>query len=128
MLDRHEVAYAPSGPVLALMDGVAPRETAGRALVMGDPVYPPATTAVPRGSRDPRSLGFVRLPGTRDEALGIAQRLLEAWSRATPDSGAGAVLAGARASNDVALDTPALRLCLGEEATTASSRWPTCSH
>jgi len=116
VLDRREVIYAPSGPVFSLMEQAAPRAAPGRALVLGDPVYPPASGSVPRGSRDPRSLGFVRLPGTRDEALGIAQRLIESAGGADGAPDAEAALTGARDATDVALDTPAVRLCLGERA------------
>ncbi len=120
-IDRREVAYAPSGPVFIQMQRAAPRAALGRALVLGDPVYPPATEgATPRGSRDPRNLGFVRLPGTRDEALALAVRLLDAHSGdgASPDE----LLAPARLTDDATLDVGGLRLLLGGAAAAGALR------
>lgn len=119
-IDRREVAYAPSGPVFIQLQRMAPRATPGRALVLGDPVYPPAEGATPRGSRDPRNLGFVRLPGTRDEALALAARLLDAdQDGSAPASEA---LALARELVDTRLDDGALRLLLGGAADAGALR------
>jgi CHAT domain-containing protein/tetratricopeptide (TPR) repeat protein len=68
VLDRREVTYAASTPVLALLTAAEPRSTPGRALVLGDPLS---------GDEGARVAGqaFERLLGTRHEALAIAAAL-----------------------------------------------------
>jgi CHAT domain-containing protein len=116
VLDQREVVYAPSTPVLEQLAQAGPRSSPGRALVLGDPTYPlPGTGAVPRGSRDARSAGLQRLPGTRDEALGVARSLAALAPGAAPPL-------AAPATDDLSLDTPQFRLCLGGNAAPAALR------
>ena len=91
VLDRFEVCYAPSSPVLAEIASLGERPSEGKVLVLADPVYPsepgagdPASVAdaiapVPRGAARsvPEDVSFSRLPRTRDEALALARLLLD---------------------------------------------------
>jgi CHAT domain-containing protein len=118
VLDRHEVVYASSGPVFAALQASSPRAVPGRALVLGDPVYDAPSTSTVRGSRDPRQLGFTRLPGTREEALGLVDVLLEATG-STVDEEVLNKLERRKSDpgDDVLLDLPLLRLALGNNVT-----------
>jgi len=89
VLDRFEVAYGPSSPVLVELSDIGPRAAHGRVLVLADPVYageaPLETEAkepiaksilgIQRSVPDP--LRLERLEKTRDEALAIARLLIE---------------------------------------------------
>ncbi len=116
VLDEHEVVYASSGPVFAALQSSGPRATPGRALVLGDPVYDAPSTSTLRGTRDPRSLGFTRIPGTRDEALALARVLLKAAGAESTDFGALDIREQDGVEDDV-LDLRSLRLVLGRELT-----------
>jgi CHAT domain-containing protein/Tfp pilus assembly protein PilF len=90
VIDRYEVVYGPSCPVLVELASQGPRKEKGRVLVLADPLYPsePETPQEespsgppsllggekPRASPDPQSLP--RLEKTREEALAIARTLL----------------------------------------------------
>jgi CHAT domain-containing protein len=108
LVDRLEVAYGASTSVLSLLTRTGPREAPGRMLILGDPRYGRELADAggdaalrPRSPVLPRD--FVRLPGTRDEALGIA-RVIEQ----------GAEVADTR---DVSLTTERFTLRLGTAAT-----------
>jgi CHAT domain-containing protein len=80
LTDRFTVSYAPSGTMFAWLAErrVARRATTANLLALGDPQFASSrTTGGPAGSREPagagRSEAFVRLPGTRQELLGIAR-------------------------------------------------------
>ncbi|HEX5009179.1 MAG TPA: CHAT domain-containing protein [Planctomycetota bacterium] len=111
VLDQREVLYAPSTPVLELLAQAGPRNAPGRALVLGDPAYPlPGAGGTPRGPRDARALGLQRLPGTRDEALGVVRAL------AALGPGGDATGIATPKTDDLVLDTSQFRLCLGGQA------------
>ncbi len=112
VLDEHEVVYAPSGPVLALMQRSGARARPGDALVLGDPLYD-AAAGTSRGVPPGELRAPLRLPGTRVEALELSARLM------TPGAGGEGhdPLAAARASESIVLDAPGLRLLLGAAAT-----------
>ncbi|HKB15961.1 MAG TPA: CHAT domain-containing protein, partial [Planctomycetota bacterium] len=87
VLDRYEVSYAPSSPVLVELDSLGPRRERGEVLLLADPRYAsePAEEAksAPAGDApaigaargSPRPGSFQRLPKTREEALAIARLL-----------------------------------------------------
>jgi CHAT domain-containing protein len=88
VLDRYEVCYGSSTPVLVELAKLGPRPTRGKVLLLADPLYPsetppqettatkgeaeavPSLLGGPRDLPDPRRL--YRLPWTQREALGIA--------------------------------------------------------
>ena len=124
VLDRFEVSYGPSSPVLLELADLGPRATRGRVLVLADPRYAsePAPTegAGPpspfgalalRASPAPRELA--RLPKTRDEALAIVSFLLEL----TPDDdAAAAAVQRLRTRRSGSASTELFDLHLGERA------------
>ena len=116
VLDHHEVVYASSGPVFATLQATPPRDEPGRALVLGDPIYEAVPGARARGSRDPRRLNFARLPGTRDEAVGLARVLLDAGDRGDGTEEA-LDRREAHDSTEAVLDLPSVRLVLGRDVT-----------
>ena len=88
VLDRFEVCYGPSSPVLAEIAALGPRREAGRVLVLADPLYPSESVAPAEGrppgepsllaaSRAlPNPSEFQRLEKTRTEALALSRGLL----------------------------------------------------
>ncbi len=116
VLDRHELTYAPSSPVLVELASIGPRREGGKVLLLADPRYaseppegiqPEAIAAVylPRALPDPAS--FERLTGTRDEALAIARLL-------APDGATELDALGSRRSGSFTHER--VDLHLGEEA------------
>lgn len=76
VIDRYEVSYGPSVPVLALLAATPPRSAPGRMLVLADAVVPGErlpSSSVPR--RITESASWARLPGTRTEAMAIVDLL-----------------------------------------------------
>ncbi len=89
VLDRYEVGYAPSSPVVAELASVGPRRGPGKALVLADPLYrrerpAPAPGSRPSSGPAPDVAGWVdadlealpALPSTRGEAEAIAHAWL----------------------------------------------------
>lgn len=87
VLDAYEVVHGPSSAVLLEIAAMGPRRRAGKVLLLADPVYPTESAEEPaerkrpsllqgRSAVDPRELQ--RLPKTRDEALAIADLLVDA--------------------------------------------------
>jgi len=97
VLDRFEVAYGPSTPVLVELVSWGPRDRAGEVLLLADPLYPSerllpdaeSTTLVAEASppvrpsilggppnRGPRASSLPRLESSRDEGFSIARLLL----------------------------------------------------
>jgi CHAT domain-containing protein len=113
VLDRREVTYAPSTPVLALLADVGPRAQPGPALILADPVYAAESgqQPLPRGPRPGFTLS--RLPGTRTEALAIAAVLEQA---ATGGHGTTGDLASRTSARSLTLDEPSFSLHVGEDA------------
>ncbi len=73
VIDAHEISYAPSSPVLAMLAQLGPRQHPGRVLLLGDPIYTAAAGARLRSDEAAATLGpWPDLPGTRDEAFEVA--------------------------------------------------------
>lgn len=71
VLDRFEVHYTPSAPVLLELANLGPRPEPGRTLVLADPIYPAESET--SGSAP----ALQRLPGTRLEALSLCNTLID---------------------------------------------------
>jgi len=72
LIDRSEVCYVPSTAVMSLLATAPPRTAPPRTLVLADAVVPgeaSAAASVPREVAE--SAPWLRLPGTRTEALAI---------------------------------------------------------
>lgn len=124
VLDRFELTYGPSSPVLVELAAVDRRAEGGRILLLADPRYPGEAAGGPaesialamlddagtRALPDPASLP--RLPKTRTEAFAIADKLVP------EESDEQAELERLRASRDGSLETTHLDMHLGS----ASSR------
>ncbi|MCI0589665.1 MAG: CHAT domain-containing protein [Planctomycetes bacterium] len=97
VLDRYEVCYAPSSPVLVELAALGPRTGEDKILVLSDPVYP-AESGEPAGGSESRPSSLLawggrralpepgrleRLRKTREEAIGLAQLLLGPEEEAT---------------------------------------------
>jgi CHAT domain-containing protein len=90
VIDRYEVIYGPSSPVLVELAQMAPRKDPGRVLVMADPLYPGEVVGTADANAKPATdlfAGFARrsaptphdlrrLTKTRDEALALGRLLL----------------------------------------------------
>lgn len=93
VIDRFDVTYGPSSPVLVELASIGPRTTPGKLLLLADPVYesesittrsPPAPEPEPEpetasilGRRaPPPSLALGRIEKTRTEAFAIADQLV----------------------------------------------------
>lgn len=115
--DRRQVVYAPSAPVLARLAGESARGPDGPVLVLADPVGPAERGGTPiaaLGRRGPPDLA--RLPGTRDEALALARRVLER------DGGEASALDALAGQRDASWDDGRVLLFLGRDATPARLR------
>ncbi len=92
VIDRYEVTYGPSTPILVELAATGPRRGSERLLVLADPQYPSeeesteetadagASSLVqgrPRRTSPPSTKSLARLPGTRAEALTIASLVLD---------------------------------------------------
>ena len=110
LMDRYQVSYMPSAPVMGLLASLPPREARRTSLVLADPDYETAAQGVAPAST-PR---LARLPGTRGEALAIARILIE-----RPDDDRIVSLEEAR---DVRVDLGGVEVALGREASTAVLR------
>ena len=76
VIDRFEVTYGPSSPVLIELAATTTRAAHGGVLVLADPLYASeARDAVAALRAVPEQEALTRLPGTRTEALAIARRL-----------------------------------------------------
>jgi CHAT domain-containing protein len=90
VLDRYEVCYAPSSPVLVELASLGPRRGEDKILVLSDPVYPTEPVEAP-GDPESRPSSLVawggrraapepgkleRLMKTREEAIGVVQMLV----------------------------------------------------
>ncbi|HKB17301.1 MAG TPA: CHAT domain-containing protein, partial [Planctomycetota bacterium] len=122
VLDRYEVSYAPSAPVLVELASLGPARRDGKVLVLADPRYPsegseapispqgvPAEAAGLRGvaRASPEPVAFRRLEKTREEALALAEMLA---------SGGPKDLAALNDLRDQALTAESFDLYLGAEA------------
>jgi CHAT domain-containing protein/Tfp pilus assembly protein PilF len=120
VIDRHEVTYLPSTPVLALLAQTGARTAPGPALVLADPIY--ASEAGARSSPragDLASADWPRLPGTRDEALSIVGALL-GEQHGEQESALLADLARRFGEErSLSIETPTFSLHLGAAATPA---------
>ncbi len=120
VIDRYEVAYSPSTPVLAHLASVAARRGPARALVLADPLYPSEAVRAAAESADermrtlPSAEAFNRLKKTRAEATAIARCLL-----GPGDGSARDVLAHPDEPRSVSIRGSAIDLHLGSEATAA---------
>ncbi len=116
LLERCEITYGPSSPVLVELASSRPRREDGKILLLADPLYgskgeepsgspPSLAVSMPRGRPDPAEL--LRLPGTREEALAIASLLAE---------GGGSELAALRDLRSGSLVEARFELHLGRSA------------
>ncbi len=121
VLDRMDVAYAPSSAALVALAARPPAPRDGYALLLGDPSYvaerEPGLLAV----RGALSRSWDRLPQSRDELTRIARLLLAQRDdeRARDDLFR---LAQLEETRDVSLSTPAFELRLGREASVEALR------
>ncbi len=88
VLDRFEVTYAPSVPVLEELRELGPRRRSGKLLILADPIYPSETVTTKSPSPGSLSLlgrgattspnlsSLARLPHTRRESFKIAEILI----------------------------------------------------
>ncbi len=98
VLDRYELCYAPSSPVLVELASLGPRRGEDKILVLSDPVYPgesgeppgdpesrPAASTVAWGGRRaaPEPGRLERLRKTREEAVGLVGMLVGPEEEAT---------------------------------------------
>jgi CHAT domain-containing protein len=114
LLDRFDVSYAPSSAVLGDLLSRPPRSRPGRALLLGDPVFP----SEEGGAADPRdkASGLLRLSKSRAEVLAIADLLL-------PDEPNGATRSlgelwslGSERRRNGAMHAPTFDLYVGHDA------------
>ncbi|HKB16954.1 MAG TPA: CHAT domain-containing protein, partial [Planctomycetota bacterium] len=125
VLDRYEVSYVPSAPVLLELGSLGPARRDGKVLVLADPRYPsegpqtpsvlgaePADAAALRGvaRSSPEPGLFKRLEKTREEALALLDIL------PTGDPPTSQIEPGIRARRDGAIEGNSLDLYLGAEA------------
>ncbi|HKB17020.1 MAG TPA: CHAT domain-containing protein, partial [Planctomycetota bacterium] len=125
VLDRYEVSYLPSAPVLLELASLGPARRDGKVLVLADPRYPTeglGTPSTPEGDSaeasglrgvaraSPEPEAFRRLEKTREEALALAEML------AKEDPDALAALKAQRERRDQALTAASFDLYLGAEA------------
>lgn len=91
LIDRFDVTYGPSTPVLVELASIGPRTTPGKLLLMADPVYEresvttrsapepapePPTPSILGRRAPPPTLSLQRIEKTRTEAFAIADRLV----------------------------------------------------
>jgi CHAT domain-containing protein/Tfp pilus assembly protein PilF len=107
VLDRYEVCYGPSSPVLVELAKRAPRAV-GRALLLADPLYA-AESMGPRGT--PEASAWVRLEKTRAEGLAVARVFLDPDEREPA-----ARLAGLANRRSDTVKAQNFELCVGEDA------------
>ncbi len=124
VLDRYELTYAPSSPVLVELASEGTRRSGGKVLLLADPLYASESsgavleaTVVPgeeatRALPDPAVLP--RLPGTRDEALAIAT-----WLLGKGEAGSERALDPVRAGRSGTFSSNRFDLFLGAEASRA---------
>jgi CHAT domain-containing protein/Tfp pilus assembly protein PilF len=126
VLDRFDVCYGPSTPVLVDLAREEPRRGGERVLVLADPLYPGETAALGQASPAAPLTGFAwanrrarpqtgewpRLEKTREEALALSRLLL--GESPPPESAASLVrLSQARSAAQAA---PSADVYLGAEA------------
>jgi len=93
VLERHEISYGPSTPVLIELASAPERSSEGSLLVLADPLYasapaaPSPTAALARAR--PHAASLTRLPGTRAEAIAIAHSVLGTVEPVLPDGRSG---------------------------------------
>ena len=118
LVEQREIVYAPSTPVLATLGLETRRRLDRPALILGDPAYLERPTLVASRSelsRSPvRPTNWIRLPGTREETLAIADILLRKLGGASPEA---FDLDTAANDPDLSLETEAFSLNLGGSAT-----------
>ncbi|MHC5210466.1 MAG: CHAT domain-containing tetratricopeptide repeat protein [Planctomycetota bacterium] len=114
VLDRLPVGYGPSTPVLVALAEAEPRRDAGRVVVLGDPIYPVEQPELGRFDLRgvPRAEELGRLPATRDEALAVAEVVMNTSGEADVLDR----LEPLREERSATLRTPAIELYLGGEA------------
>jgi len=111
LIDRYLILHGPSSPVLVELADLAARQTPGRVLLLGDPLYAPETDAVVQLRTN--GYGFERLAATRDEVCTVARLLLDAGPVSNDDALELLTLMDERSGS---LRTDAFELYLGEEA------------
>ena len=75
VIDRYDVRYVPSPAVMSLLATTPARATSLEMLVLADPVVPGESLASRPTPRLANEASWVRLPGTRTEALAILDLL-----------------------------------------------------
>jgi CHAT domain-containing protein len=119
VIERWDLTYGPSSPVLVELARSEPRASAGRVLVLADPRYPSeGTEPGPSGALLASSLPraqlaadrLERLPGTRAEALAIARALI---------GGGSEELSALEERRTGSLDQDRIELHLGDRASRA---------
>ena len=121
VLDRMDVAYAPSSAALAALCRRPPAPREGRALLLGDPTYFAEASPGLLASRGAAARSWDRLPQSRDELARVARLLLTT----SGDDGARDDLfrlAQLEDTRDIAFATPAFELRLGREASVEALR------
>ncbi len=125
VLDRFEVSYGPSVPVLMQLLDAGTRQAGGKMLLLADPIYPSESAEEPeasstgslgilgRGSSSIDVQAFQRLPHTRREALEIAGILV---GLVEEDRELAAELLDVSRDRDAVLTGSSLELRLGREA------------
>lgn len=127
VLDRYDVIYSPSSPVLAFLAGIAPREEPGRMLVLADPIYASeshgsdessdtTTNEAADDDQTPKAIAtLMRLQGTREEAISIAAQVALDASAALDES-ISASIARLREHRSGSLSLGAIDIHLGRNA------------
>jgi CHAT domain-containing protein/tetratricopeptide (TPR) repeat protein len=122
VIDRFDVTYGPSSPVLVELSAIGPRSTPGKLLLLADPIYeresttqvaaaePPDQTILGRRSPPP-SLSLDRIQKTRSEAFAITDALI-----APDDDEVLLALARLRTARSGSARTALLDLHLGADA------------
>lgn len=97
VIDRFDVSYGPSSPILVELASIGPRTTPGKLLLLADPVYEsesittrsapdpapePPTLSILGRRAPPPTLSLQRVEKTRTEAFAIADRLVPSSDKA----------------------------------------------
>lgn len=116
VIDRYEVSYGPSVPVLSLLASVPPRSGEPKLLVLADALVPGEESypaPVPRLLTE--SSTWARLPGTRSEAMAILDLVTDALA----GNAGGSSRAHLPEGRNGRLQTEQMDVYVGAEASTA---------
>lgn len=117
VLDRREVHYVASTPVLALLASAEPRKSKGPALILADPISPAETLdGSLRGPSEDRA-DWGRLPGTRAESAAVAAALESTLKGSTIDALRQEISDQLGSRRSVSLSGETYRLHIGADAT-----------